>query len=405
MSERQVEVRTGLGDGQELVAGTLYFQGNTSTFLYADEYIRDPRAFELTPFLPFATRSFSFDKLGQFSDAAPDRWGRRIIDRNRKGRNLPESEYLLGVNDVTRQGALRFFSDGKPLAGNEGVPVQANLPDLLDTADAVQNNQDVDDASLRRLYQATGSLGGARPKASVSDRNALWMAKFPKPDCENWDIIGWEAVTLEIAEMAGIDVPEHQVVKIKDAARRQRTVLLTKRFDRAGEGTPEHLVRIPYVSALTALQAVDGEGGDWEDLVEFARAVGADTHELWRRALFGAAIGNRDDHLRNHGFLRVGNGWQLSPAFDLNPEPYYGEDDNLHELSLFGDPHVDIAALVTDKALGLFGVSHPEAKSYESSLRSALKQAIGRARIRGLDHASIKAMETRFAWALEQLGD
>ncbi|WEV59643.1 type II toxin-antitoxin system HipA family toxin [Bifidobacterium sp. ESL0728] len=405
MSQQQVEVLTTVGNGKELTAGTLYFNGPSSTFRYSSDYVDNPDSFDLAPSLPRSLSPFVFAGLGPFSDAAPDRWGRKLLERNRKRRNLPESEYLLGVNDVTRQGAVRFFSDGKALAGNEGVPVLTDLSGLLDTADAVEENREVDDTALRRLYRATGSLGGARPKASVFDRNALWLAKFPKPDGDDWDVIGWEAVTLELAEQAGIDVPEHRVANIKDSNNQQRTVLLTKRFDR-GEGTqPEKLQRIPYISAMTALEAKDGEGGDWLDLVEFARQIGVDTRQLWQRAMFGAVIGNLDDHLRNHGFLRSPKDWQLSPAFDLNPEPYQGEADDRHQLALFGDEHVNGTALTSDEALDLFGISRQESRDYAGTLGSVMKQAIPRARLRHIDSRSVSVMESRFEHAQEQLAE
>ncbi|WEV68810.1 type II toxin-antitoxin system HipA family toxin [Bifidobacterium sp. ESL0775] len=403
MNQRQVEVRTTVESGEEMTAGTLYFNGPSSTFRYSSDYVDSPESFDFAPSLPRSLSPFVFAGLGPFSDAAPDRWGRKLLERNRKRRNLPESEYLLGVNDVTRQGAVRFFADGKALASNEGVPVLTDLSGLLNTADAVEENREVDDTALRRLYRATGSLGGARPKASVFDSNALWLAKFPKPDGDDWDVIGWEAVTLELAEQAGIDVPEHRVASIKDSNNQQRTVLLTKRFDRGEGGQPENLQRIPYISAMTALEAKDGEGGDWLDLVEFARQVGVDTRQLWQRAMFGSAIGNLDDHLRNHGFLRSLKDWRLSPAFDLNPEPYQGETDDRHQLALFGDEHVDVAALTSDEALDLFGISRQEARDYAKTLGSVVKQAIPRARLRHIDNRSVSVMESRFQHAQQLL--
>ncbi|WEV72991.1 type II toxin-antitoxin system HipA family toxin [Bifidobacterium sp. ESL0790] len=403
MSQQQVEVRITVGDGQERIAGTLYFNGPSSTFRYTSEYVNAPDSFDLAPTLPRSLSPFVFDGLGPFSDSAPDRWGRKLLERNLKRRNLPESEYLLGVNDVTRQGVVRFFTDGTALAGDEGVPALTDLAELLNTADAVEERREIDDTALRRLYRATGSLGGARPKASVFDRNALWLAKFPKPNGDDWDVIGWEAVTLELAAQAEIDVPEHRVIKIKDVDGRQRSVLLTKRFDRGEGGSAEILRRIPYISAMTALDAKDGDGGDWLDLVEFARGCGINVHELWRRAMFGAAIGNLDDHLRNHGFLRSVKGWELSPAFDLNPEPYQNAEDDRHQLALFGDGHVDVAALMDSESLELFDVAEADADDYLKTLQSVVKQAAPRARLRQIDSRSVAVMESRFGRTLDEL--
>lgn len=174
-------------------------------------------------------------------------------------------------------------------------------------------------------------------------------------------------------------------MSIKDLNNRQRTVLLTKRFDRGEDAQPEKLQRVPYISAMTALEAKDGEDGDWLDLVEFSRQIGVDTHQLWQRAMFGASIGNLDDHLRNHGFLRSPKGWRLSPAFDLNPEPYQDDADDRHQLALFGDEHINVTALTSDEALDLFGISRREARDYAKTLGSVIKQAIPRARLRHID--------------------
>ncbi|NEG69469.1 type II toxin-antitoxin system HipA family toxin [Bifidobacterium sp. BRDM6] len=402
-----VTVATTTADGEEITAGTLYCSGDDLTFRYSGSYLERNGATPLFPSLPLSSASYYFHGLGPFSDAAPDRWGRKVLARDLKRTRLTESEYLLGVNDLTRQGALRFLDDGVPLAGEEGVPVLANLPELLNTADAVEEGREIDDTELRRLYRATGSLGGARPKASVMDRNTLWLAKFPKPNGDEWDVIGWEAVTLEIAAMAGIDVPEHRTVGIADVNGNQRTVLLTERFDRLGGSAPDTMQRIPYMSAMTALEAVDGEGGDWLDLAEETRTLGADTVQLWKRAMFGAAIGNLDDHLRNHGFLRLapGDGWQLAPAFDLNPEPWDDHAGDSHQLALFGDAEVTVGRLMGDDSLSLFGVTPVEAAQWLPILRSAVSQMMPRASLRHVDNQSRSVMESRLGHALSVLDE
>ncbi|MBT1175858.1 HipA domain-containing protein [Bifidobacterium sp. LC6] len=393
-----------LGSGAEQQAGTLYASGNECVFRYAAEYIASPQSFDLFPSLPRSLAPFHFAGLGPFSDCAPDRWGRKVFARSLNRTRVSETEYLFGVNDLTRQGAIRFFIEGKPAAGDEGVPALASLPDLLNTADAVEQNREIANIELRRLYRATGSLGGARPKASVVDQGALWLAKFPKPNGDDWDVIGWEAVTLEIARMTGITVPEHRVLTIHDRTDMPRTVLLTKRFDRAPQpATVEAMRRIPYMSALTALAAQDGEGGDWLDLAEFARQYGCDTVELWRRAVFGVVIGNLDDHLRNHGFLRVAGQWQLAPAFDMNPEPYDAHVPDRHQMSLFGQDVIGLDQLLSDDGLALFGVRHNYAAQWMRTLESALMQAVARAGLRHIDAQSIAVMRGRFERAVSEI--
>ncbi|KAE8130286.1 MULTISPECIES: type II toxin-antitoxin system HipA family toxin [Bifidobacterium] len=405
MAKKTIEatVLVTLDSGKEAPAGTLYATGNDLSFRYAADYVTNPQAFDMFPSMPRSLAPFYFSGLGQFSDSAPDRWGRKVFARSLNRTRVSESEYLFGVNDLTRQGAVRFIIDGKPVAGDEGVPVLANMPELLNTADAVEQNRDVSDISLRRLYRATGSLGGARPKASVFDRNALWLAKFPKPNGDAWDVIGWEAVTLEIARLIGINVPEHRTITVKDANEQHRTVLLIKRFDRKSAPSIEEMERIPYMSAMTALDSTDGEGGDWLDLAEFTRRIGADTVELWRRAMFGAAIGNLDDHLRNHGYLRIGRAWQLAPAFDMNPEPYEADSPDMHQLSLFGDAAITTGKLLSADSLKLFGATRSYADQWLATLRSGLAQTLARASLRRLDAHSINVMAERFNRGMEAL--
>ena len=399
-----IEVHTTIA-GRDVAAGMLHAQADRLTFRYLPEYVALDGSYDLTPSLPRSAAPFFFTGLGPFSDSAPDRWGRRLLARESRCARLTETERLLGVNDLTRQGAIRFFLNGEPTAGSDGVPPLSDLPALLDTADAVQQDRDVPDMALRRLYRATGSLGGARPKASVWDSGALWMAKFPKPNGDDWDIIGWEAVVLHVARLAGIDVPDHRVLTIPDGEGRPRTVLLTQRFDRVLPAPSlTEAERIPYISALTALSAQDGEGGDWLDIAEFTQESGGDTRELWRRAMLGAAIGNTDDHLRNHGFLRTDGAWHPSPAFDLNPEPYEPRVADLHQTALFGDPIVTVDALCSKEALDLFAVAPGYAAQWRHTLRSALAQAMPHARMQHIDAHSTAVMAPRFAHALDMLG-
>lgn len=169
--------------------------------------------------------------------------------------------------------------------------------------------------AIKRLLEAgTGSLGGARPKASVSgDDGRLLIAKFSRPSDE-WSVILRESVALELARRAGITVPDTQLLRIED-----RPVLLLDRFDRAGHQ------RIGYISAMTAADRRDGEAADCVDVIEAiedtSRQWRRDCRQLFRRIALSTAVHNTDDHLRNHGFLRTDAGWELSPAFDINPEP------------------------------------------------------------------------------------
>lgn len=401
---QKIDVYTTVG-GKSVPAGVLFVSNGSLTFRYDSGYLENRDAYDIAPSLPRMSGSmFHFNGLGPFSDSAPDRWGRRLLNRALKRTRVSEIEYLLGVDDLTRQGALRYVIDGVPQADGSNVPVLTDLPGLLDTADAVGEDREVSDVALRRLYKATGSLGGARPKACVYDRGCLWMAKFPKPNGDDWDVVGWESVTLDLARLAGIDVPCFRVLDVQNGGGAHRSVLLTQRFDRLPslEG-PQGMVRVPYMSAMTALDLHDGDGGDWLDLAEYARLVGCNLEELWHRAVFGAAIGNCDDHLRNHGFLRDGNGWALSPAFDINPEPYDPDMEDEHQMALFGDVTVTVAALMRSEALELFAVSQGRAIRWCRELRAILSGVRTLSSARRLDARSLEIMNSRVQHAIHEL--
>ena len=145
----------------------------------------------------------------------------------------------------------------------------------------------------------------------------LWLAKFPKPVGDEWDLMGWEYTLNRLGADLGIIVPQARLLKITDINSEDRHIYVARRFDRLQDSRQ----RIPYISAMTALEASDGDGGDWVDVVEYAREEGADTEQLWKRAMLGVLVGNTDDHLRNHGFLRFGREWGIAPCFDMNPTP------------------------------------------------------------------------------------
>jgi serine/threonine-protein kinase HipA len=338
MADREVEVIVRVADA-DVRAGRLWChhrRGTESqTFRYTGEYLGLAGAYELDPLLPLvegsqqtpANRSI----FGAFSDAAPDRWGRRLISRaerrrvKREGgtpRSFGEADYLLGVRDDLRQGALRFREPGSGvfLATPEtGVPALLDLPQLLGAADRLERDEESEE-ELATLLRGGSSLGGARPKAHVLDEaGRIAIAKFPSPANDDWDVMRWEALALTLARSAGIRVPEHKLHLIDG-----KSVLVVGRFDRSAA------VRIGYVSALTMLERADGDAGSYLEIAEvIARhspAAAKDLRELWRRIAFSVLISNIDDHLRNHGFLRTTTaGWSLSPAFDLNPDPRTGE--------------------------------------------------------------------------------
>lgn len=244
------------------------------------------------------------------------------VDALADGRTPPsvsDVDHLVGLSDLTRQGALRFRTESKGpfLAPDLTVPKLIELPRLLRAADVVARVGNDDMAAIKELLDAgSGSLGGARPKASVRDGDRLLIAKFPHHN-DDWDVIAWEKTALDLAERAGIDVPPNDLVDLDG-----RSVLLLERFDRdAGQS-------VGYMSAMTLIEGTDGVTRDYieiaETLPEHGSRTSDDLRQMWRRIAFSIAIHNTDDHLRNHGFLRDGPGWRLSPVFDVNPNPAVG---------------------------------------------------------------------------------
>jgi serine/threonine-protein kinase HipA len=338
MADAAADVVVQIAD-EQLLAGRLWShrRRNTesATFAYDAGYLAGRTAYELDPALPLVAGQQQTPTgraiFGAFSDCAPDRWGRRLINRAEEHRVRDEGEgaprhfgeidYLLGVRDDLRQGALRFRDPrtGLYLAPEQaGVPHLLELPKLLGASERLERDEATAE-ELRALLRGGSSLGGARPKAHVVAADGrIAIAKFPSVAADEWDVIRWEHVALRLARAAGIRTP-HSVLHPVDG----KPVLVIDRFDRFDSR------RLGYVSAMTMLEATDGDDGSYLDIAEVIEehspAARADLRELWRRVAFSILIRNTDDHLRNHGFLRESTaGWSLSPAFDLNPDPRPG---------------------------------------------------------------------------------
>jgi serine/threonine-protein kinase HipA len=275
------------------------------------------------------------ENFGIFLDSSPDRWGRILMRRreaalsrieDREEQKLFETDYLLGVYDGHRMGALRFKleEDGPFLNNNRDMasPPWASLRELEQISLRLEEDDAIEDPEylkwLSMLIAPGASLGGARPKASIVDNDGgLWIAKFPSRK-DQGDVGGWEIVTYELAIAAGINMAESKVQKFSS----DYYTFLTKRFDRTEKGG-----RIHFASAMTMLGYIDGQdhtdGASYLELVEFIQRYGAnvsqDLEQLWRRIVFSICVTNTDDHLRNHGLILTDAGWSLSPAYDINP--------------------------------------------------------------------------------------
>jgi serine/threonine-protein kinase HipA len=309
------------------------------SFSYSESWLNSSYSQILDPELQFYSGSqYASDEksnFGVFLDSSPDRWGRVLMKRReavlarteeRNKKKLRESDYLLGVFDGHRMGAIRFKEDpeGPFLNDNDkfASPPWTSIRELEQVSLRLEDEDVYDDPAyfkwLTMLVNPGSSLGGARPKASVIDFNKnLWIAKFPsKNDIK--DIGGWEMVANELARNAGINIAQSMIKKFSS----RYYTYLTKRFDRTI--TDE---RIHYASAMTMLGYTDGtnfhDGVSYLEIVDFLTNNGAnvesDLTELWRRIVFNIFVSNTDDHLRNHGFILTESGWTLSPAFDINP--------------------------------------------------------------------------------------
>ncbi|GAC21669.1 HipA-like protein [Paraglaciecola arctica BSs20135] len=309
-------------------------------FEYDDTWLHGPNVFQFDPELslysgPLHKTDGSNYNFRSFLDSCPDRWGKTLLQRreaivarkeDRKPKTLLDSDYLLGVHDKYRMGGLRFSLDllGPFLDDNDGMaaPPMSSIKELAYASQRIVEDDNTQDDEtlkwLKLLIVPGGSLGGARPKASVTEKDGSeWIAKFPGKNDEI-DIAAWEYMTYQLAQKAGIYMSECRLERFEH----EHHTFITKRFDRIPQG------RLHFSSALTQLEKYDGDGdSSYLELAEFITDNGVnakeDLRQLWRRIIFNIAVSNTDDHLRNHGFIlssqRGASGWLLSPAYDINP--------------------------------------------------------------------------------------
>lgn len=309
-------------------------------------------------------------------DSSPDRWGKTLMRRfyERRQKNQAEAEsaigaarkskrgavavhlnavqYMLGVHDQFRMGALRYKIQGKPEFLDHhndqkwAIPAMMNLQELANAAARIEDETlDITDEEyeyLRMLLAPGGSLGGARPKASVVNTNGqLCIAKFPS-NKDEVDKAAWESVAAALAKGCDITTPNNKIMKLNH----KHHTFVSERFDRIGVDQRIHFASAMCLSGLTDGQASHDNGISYSRVLEILRTGGSqtrvDARELWTRIVFSILIKNTDDHMRNHGFILVpGKGWRLSPAYDINPEPKgsglslnISEHDNALDLDL-----------------------------------------------------------------------
>jgi serine/threonine-protein kinase HipA len=356
--ERTIYVYENWSSNIPVLLGRLYVDNSKRKESYSFEYdihwLKNSKTVVLDPdLLLYRGRQYApLDKnlFGIFSDSCPDRWGRLLMQRreaitarkeNRKPDKLNESDYLLGVYDAARMGALRFsLSEGGPFESSDealATPPWVTLRKLESASIAFENDESgLQEKWLNQLLAPGSSLGGARPKATVQDTDgSLWIAKFPSKHDEN-NSGAWEMTIHDLAILCGLNVPDARLETFSSNG----STFIIKRFDRDGNK------RIHFSSAMTLLGQIDGQdAASYLDLASFIKSNGSqpktDLIELWKRIVFNMAVTNSDDHLRNHGFLLEESGWHLSPLYDVNPVPYgdtlslnISEDDNSIDLEL-----------------------------------------------------------------------
>ena len=391
-----------------VLMGTLfveYLRGEeTYSFSYEPNWLKNSKGISLDPNLfPYEGRQYIPEgrrQFGIFLDSSPDRWGRTLLKRkesllaskkDRKAKSLSETDFLLGVEDETRMGALRFKLDpsGPFLAcSSSPVPPLVRLRELEDASYRYEEEDGSDEKWINMLLSPGSSLGGARPKANVKDPEGnLWIAKFPSRHDEH-DAGAWEYVVHELAKMCGINVPEAKLVKFSSRG----STFLSKRFDRIQDK------RIHFASAMTLLGKEDGESGEtsYFDLLSFIMESSSrpkeDAKELFKRLVFNIAVKNTDDHLRNHGFILGKKGWRLSPCFDVNPNPE-GTHLSLNVSESVNSLDVELAL----ETASCYGLMKDEAKEIEESVRRIVKENYASlASKAGVSESSIKVMSKAF---------
>lgn len=319
----------------------------TVRFVYEPAWLKQSHAFPMDPELDLQAGEF-FPKgsnFGVFMDSCPDRWGQILMKRResieakeegRAPRSLDPWDFLLGVQDCTRMGALRFSRPGEHVyLANEtlSAPPITKIAELQDIAFELTRKKQSDPEKLKewlRVLVAPGSsLGGARPKANlVAEDGSLWIAKFPSAD-DDYDVAIWEKLLHELAEQCGITVPPSRLMQTGCGYHS----FMVQRFDRNGND------RLFFASAMTMLHHTDTDDASYLELAEFIATYGdvdhlaGDLEELFTRVVFNIAAANRDDHLRNHGFIRSPGGWRLAPAFDMNPS--FRKDEHVLSVDLY----------------------------------------------------------------------
>ena len=414
--ERKILVYENFSSSEPKKLGILYVDTLRGIEHYSFEYDQDwlkqsKFSFCLDPDISmFSGRQYTEKNIfGMFADASPDRWGRVLMKRreaikarteSRKPNKMYDSDFLLGVYDQTRVGALRFKENenGPFLLDDKetAAPPWATLRTLEEASRQFEKDDNyLNDKWLKQLLKPGSSLGGARPKATVEDEQGnLWIAKFPSKNDE-YNVGAWEKVVHDLAKLCGLNVPESKVEKFS----KDGSTFLVKRFDRDGEK------RIHFASAMTMLGKNDGassdDGSSYVDIVDFIKAYGAspkdDLIELFNRIIFSMAVSNTDDHLRNHGFILNDKGWKLSPLYDVNPVPY-GDMLSLNVDAYDNSISIDLAI----SSACFYDITELDAEAYANEILTIVKNNWEQLAIKyGINRDQIEEMRPAFSVCYE----
>ena len=401
---------------QPVNIGLLSHARGVLRFQYTPQWLAHPLRFCVDPELTLDAGNFYPDAaLGNFrvfDDSAPDRWGQTLMKRRealaakaegRPPQTLYAWDFFLGVQDFTRQGALRVKPVGSDtFLANDPLPAPpfAQLRELEAVGralsgkklDATKDSAQTLSRWLSVLVAPGASLGGARPKANfLDDAGRLWIAKFPAKD-DTQDIGAWEGVVHELAVQAGIQVAPRKVLAFSPDFK----TFCVQRFDRA-QDAQGNVARLFYASAMALLRKDHSEGTSYLDIAEFIRQQGAAQHvqsdleQLFKRVIFNIATSNRDDHLRNHGFILSATGWCLSPAFDMNPSL----DSDTHVLNIDtadNSPSIQNAIATAE----WYGLSAGAANKIADEVMGVLKGWRTVARAQGLSRGEIEVYAGAF---------
>ncbi len=323
MSEK-LFVHVDLGRGACVLAGQLIVDEQRGRFKYSPKYLTHPRSFALDPInLPLTdevhTTARSREAPGVFGvllDAGPDEWGRRQLSKTRQPPPVTSVEFLLAASGEG-VGALRFTAQVAEKAKAPAPRPFENLIHLQQIADDIESGREVD-RNLEPFFFHGSGLGGARPKTLIDHVDRHWIAKFGRPS-DLVDMCKVEYATMRMAADAGIEVPDVLLTQTAFGP-----VLLVERFDHSDE-RQHHLVSVASLINKFDITQYDEAAMSYPGIFQLGNRIGSKTDSLaedvLRRMLFNVAIGNTDDHLRNHSFLkRAGDAeYQLTPGYDIVP--------------------------------------------------------------------------------------